>query len=241
MPTTDAALRGGHSLASAMMRVCSDHTREGTLWPVDAALRPEGKAGPLVRTLASHEAYYQRWAKTWEFQALLKARPIAGDAELGDRYMETIAPMVWSAADRPDFVADVQAMRRRVVDHIPLRARLTGRSSWVRAGCATSSSRSSCSSSCTAAPTRRCATRNTLTALVGPHVRRATSDATTAPRSPRPTASSGRSSTGSSSATCGVRTRCRTTSRRCARSVARSGMMSEPVDLADRAVEGART
>jgi glutamate-ammonia-ligase adenylyltransferase len=115
----NTALRGATALAAAMMRICSDHTREGTLWPVDAALRPEGKSGPLVRTLASHEAYYQRWAKTWEFQALLKARPIAGDAELGRRYMETIAPMVWSAADRPDFVSDVQAMRRRVVDHIP--------------------------------------------------------------------------------------------------------------------------
>jgi glutamate-ammonia-ligase adenylyltransferase len=115
----NTALRGATALAAAMMRICSDHTREGTLWPVDAALRPEGTSGPLVRTLASHEAYYQRWAKTWEFQALLKARPIAGDAELGRRYMETIAPMVWSAADRPDFVSDVQAMRRRVVDHIP--------------------------------------------------------------------------------------------------------------------------
>lgn len=50
---------------------------------VDAALRPEGKRGQLVRTLESHVAYYQRWAKTWEFQALLKARPAAGDTELG--------------------------------------------------------------------------------------------------------------------------------------------------------------
>ena len=65
------------------MRVCSDHTAEGTIWPVDAALRPEGKAGPLVRTLASHRGYYERWAKTWEFQALLKARPVAGDLALG--------------------------------------------------------------------------------------------------------------------------------------------------------------
>ena len=65
------------------MRICSDHTGEGTIWPVDAALRPEGKSGPLVRTLASHEGYYQKWAKTWEFQALLKARPVAGDLALG--------------------------------------------------------------------------------------------------------------------------------------------------------------
>ncbi len=113
------AMRGATAVAAAMMRICSDHTKEGTLWPVDAALRPEGKSGPLVRTLASHAAYYERWAKTWEFQALLKARPIAGDTDLGRRYMDTIAPLVWSAAERPGFVADVRSMRRRVLDHIP--------------------------------------------------------------------------------------------------------------------------
>ena len=68
-----------------MMRACSEVTAEGTIWPVDAALRPEGKSGPLVRTVASHAGYYQRWAQTWEFQALLKARPVAGDLELGQR------------------------------------------------------------------------------------------------------------------------------------------------------------
>ncbi|WP_460652510.1 bifunctional [glutamine synthetase] adenylyltransferase/[glutamine synthetase]-adenylyl-L-tyrosine phosphorylase [Kribbella endophytica] len=113
------ALKTATQLAAAAMRICSAHTAEGTLWPVDAALRPEGKSGPLVRTLDSHLAYYQRWAKTWEFQALLKARPIAGDAELGRAYADQTAGLVWSAADREGFVDDVQAMRRRVVDHIP--------------------------------------------------------------------------------------------------------------------------
>jgi glutamate-ammonia-ligase adenylyltransferase len=113
------ALKTATQLAVAMMRICSAHTSEGTLWPVDAALRPEGKAGPLVRTLESHLAYYRRWAKTWEFQALLKARPIAGDAELGQAYADRTGEVVWSAADRDGFVDDVQAMRRRVVDHIP--------------------------------------------------------------------------------------------------------------------------
>ncbi len=72
-----------------------------------------------MRTLASHVAYYERWAKTWEFQALLKARPVAGDMALGEAYVEALAPMVWSAAEREDFVADVQAMRRRVEEHVP--------------------------------------------------------------------------------------------------------------------------
>lgn len=114
-----AALRAATQLASQLMRICSDHTREGTIWPVDANLRPEGSQGPLVRTLASHQGYYEKWAKTWEFQALLKARPVAGDPDLGRRYCEMVAPLVWSAAERDGFVADVQAMRRRVVDHIP--------------------------------------------------------------------------------------------------------------------------
>ncbi len=113
------ALRAATQLASHLMRICSDHTREGTIWPVDANLRPEGSQGPLVRTLASHRGYYEKWAKTWEFQALLKARPVAGDLALGRAYVEIIEPMVWSAAERDGFVADVQAMRRRVVDHIP--------------------------------------------------------------------------------------------------------------------------
>ncbi|MFD7158747.1 bifunctional [glutamine synthetase] adenylyltransferase/[glutamine synthetase]-adenylyl-L-tyrosine phosphorylase [Kribbella sp. NPDC059898] len=113
------ALKTATQLAAATMRICSAHTGEGTLWPVDAALRPEGKSGPLVRTLDSHLAYYQRWAKTWEFQALLKARPVAGDAALGREYSEKIGCLAWSAADRAGFVDDVQAMRRRVIDHIP--------------------------------------------------------------------------------------------------------------------------
>ncbi len=114
------ALRAAAQLASNLIRICSDHTGEGTIWPVDAALRPEGKSGPLVRTLASHLGYYERWAKTWEFQALLKARPVAGDPALGEAYTQTITPLVWSAVEREGFVPDVQAMRRRVVEHIPV-------------------------------------------------------------------------------------------------------------------------
>ena len=114
-----AALTVGAQLATALMRACSAATAEGTLWPVDAALRPEGKNGPLVRTVASHLQYYERWAKTWEFQALLKARAVAGDKDLGREYLEAVGPLVWQAASRENFVEDVQAMRRRVEEHVP--------------------------------------------------------------------------------------------------------------------------
>ncbi|MEU8590690.1 bifunctional [glutamine synthetase] adenylyltransferase/[glutamine synthetase]-adenylyl-L-tyrosine phosphorylase [Streptomyces sp. NPDC048664] len=113
------ALQAATRLASHMMRICSETTVEGSIWPVDANLRPEGRNGPLVRTLSSHLAYYQRWAKTWEFQALLKARPVAGDMDLGEEYTAALAPLVWQAAERENFVADVQRMRRRVIDNIP--------------------------------------------------------------------------------------------------------------------------
>jgi glutamate-ammonia-ligase adenylyltransferase len=116
-----AALALGSRLAGGLARACSAITAEGTLWPVDAGLRPEGKDGPLVRTLASHVSYYERWAKTWEFQALLKARPVAGDRDLGEAYEDAVQPFVWQASERENFVGDVQAMRRRVEKHIPAR------------------------------------------------------------------------------------------------------------------------
>ncbi|MDF1703573.1 MAG: bifunctional [glutamine synthetase] adenylyltransferase/[glutamine synthetase]-adenylyl-L-tyrosine phosphorylase [Aeromicrobium sp.] len=113
------ALRAATRLASAVMRICSEPTSEGTIWEVDANLRPEGANGPLTRTVGSHVAYYERWATTWEFQALLKARFAAGDAELGREYLAAVQPMVWEASTRENFVTDTRAMRRRVLDHIP--------------------------------------------------------------------------------------------------------------------------
>ncbi len=117
-----AALRTATVLAATTMRICS-----AVAWQVDAALRPEGRDGPLVRSVASHQAYYRQWAKTWEFQALLKARPLAGDAALGAAWTDAVTPLVWGdarspgAAARPGAVAEVRAMRRRVERSLPLR------------------------------------------------------------------------------------------------------------------------
>ncbi|WP_193104611.1 bifunctional [glutamine synthetase] adenylyltransferase/[glutamine synthetase]-adenylyl-L-tyrosine phosphorylase [Brachybacterium sp. FME24] len=109
----------GSALARELARACSDRTSEGSLWQVDANLRPEGKDGPLVRTLDSYRRYYSQWAHSWEFQALLKARAAAGDLELGQDFEGMVEPWVWQASTRDRFVEDSRAMRRRVVEHIP--------------------------------------------------------------------------------------------------------------------------
>ena len=121
----DAGLEPGRAvdiatrLAMLTMRGIHEPAIEPGLWEVDPNLRPEGKDGALVRTLDSHIAYYDRWAKGWEFQALLKARPLAGDLGLGERYVAALAPKVWSSASRENFVERVQRMRERVTDNIP--------------------------------------------------------------------------------------------------------------------------
>jgi glutamate-ammonia-ligase adenylyltransferase len=110
----DEDLSAGTTVAARLIEICGQ-----VAWPVDAALRPEGSRGPLVRTLASHQAYYRRWARTWEFQALLKARPAAGDLALAREWINDLAPLVWQAAERPEAVADVRDMRRKIIDNVP--------------------------------------------------------------------------------------------------------------------------
>jgi glutamate-ammonia-ligase adenylyltransferase len=107
-------------LVTRMMRIMDEVGNEPSLWQVDANLRPEGKSGALVRSLDSHQSYYERWAESWEFQALLKARPIAGDQALGADYIARIWPKVWESTVRENFVESVQKMRQRVTDHIPI-------------------------------------------------------------------------------------------------------------------------
>lgn len=115
----DRAVEIATKLATRMMRAMDGNAPEAMLWQVDPNLRPEGKSGALVRTLDSHVAYYDRWAQSWEFQALLKARPIAGDQELGQRYVAALSPKVWASASRDNFVESAQKMRERVTEHIP--------------------------------------------------------------------------------------------------------------------------
>ncbi len=80
---------------------------------VDAALRPEGRSGPLVRTLQGYQAYWERWAQPWERQAMLKSRPVAGDPELAESFAAAADAMVWGRPFGADELAQVRAMKRR--------------------------------------------------------------------------------------------------------------------------------
>ena len=118
----DEALRVGSSIALVLQKVCQSVVMgcpEPPLWQIDTALRPEGKDGPLVRSLESHREYYEKWASSWEFQALLKSRPAAGDVQLGKDYRQMADSLVWKASGRDHFVADCQHMRQRVESLIP--------------------------------------------------------------------------------------------------------------------------
>ena len=118
-PTEQQCAQIGTELVHALTKAIMAPAPEPPLWEVDANLRPEGKDGPLVRTVESYVSYYKRWAENWEFQALLKARPVAGSAHLGRRFAHAIDPFVWDSAARESFVESVQAMRARVTDNIP--------------------------------------------------------------------------------------------------------------------------
>lgn len=106
-------------LATKLARIIDEPGTEPGLWQVDPNLRPEGKQGALVRSLEAHLSYYERWAESWEYQALLKARFVAGDAELGNAYITAIKPLIWSKPDRSAIVESARHLRKRVLDQIP--------------------------------------------------------------------------------------------------------------------------
>jgi glutamate-ammonia-ligase adenylyltransferase len=81
---------------------------------VDANLRPQGRDGPLVRSLSSYEAYWQRWAEPWEFQALLKARALAGDGDLGGAFDQSASEHLWSRPFSADDLRSLRHMKARV-------------------------------------------------------------------------------------------------------------------------------
>jgi glutamate-ammonia-ligase adenylyltransferase len=103
-------------VARSLLATMSTPTEDGIAFRTDANLRPEGRGGPLSRNLDSYSSYYEGWAQTWEFQALLKARPVAGNAELGEKFIALTRPYVWPETLRPDAVREIRAMKGRAED-----------------------------------------------------------------------------------------------------------------------------
>jgi glutamate-ammonia-ligase adenylyltransferase len=92
----DEAARAAHEVANELRRLLALPAPDPPL-EVDADLRPEGRQGPLTRSLASYAAYYERWASVWESQALLRARHVAGDEGVATKFSDLIAPLRWPA------------------------------------------------------------------------------------------------------------------------------------------------
>jgi glutamate-ammonia-ligase adenylyltransferase len=83
------------------------------IYALDADLRPEGRQGPLARSLVGFHAYHERWALTWERQAMTRARPVAGDPALGSGLVDLLAPFVWRPPDEDD-VREIRRMKARI-------------------------------------------------------------------------------------------------------------------------------
>ena len=99
--------------ARALLRVMTEPTADGIVFRTDADLRPEGRAGALSRGLDSYTVYWDSWARTWELQALIKARPVAGAVDLGRAFIERAETYVWPDVLDPAAVHEVRAMKAR--------------------------------------------------------------------------------------------------------------------------------
>lgn len=100
-------------IATKLIEELASPTSEGIAFRVDTGLRPEGSTGPLVRTLEGYRSYYQKWGEGWEFQALLKARPAAGDDDLGRRFVSMMSGFVWPETLAADVIRDLRQLKIR--------------------------------------------------------------------------------------------------------------------------------
>jgi len=99
--------------AERLLRLLISYTREGAAYRVDMRLRPDGTKGPLVSSIASFRDYYSKNAAFWEFQALLKARPVAGDRKTGQCFLD-MAKDILIANGKSILASDVRGMRERI-------------------------------------------------------------------------------------------------------------------------------
>jgi len=101
-------------VGAEVVRTLSDHTSLGLAYRVDMRLRPEGDQGPLARSLAATLGYYQTSGRTWERQALIKCRAVAGDLDLGADFLAAITPFVYRRYLGSAEIGEIKAMKRRI-------------------------------------------------------------------------------------------------------------------------------
>ena len=111
-------------VAEQLIKFISARTEEGHVFRVDVRLRPEGPMGPLARALESYEGYYAQWGATWERQALIKARPLAGSAALGRRFVEMARPFVFRRHLGYGDVEELRQIKRRADGEVARRGQV---------------------------------------------------------------------------------------------------------------------
>ena len=109
-----AAIKLGEAVRDALARA----TDAGFVFRVDLRLRPEGRFGPVSRSLSSCRAYYESWAEPWERQALMKARCVAGDAAVGAAFQAIAEPFVYRTRVEESFVGSIRANKRQLEQKI---------------------------------------------------------------------------------------------------------------------------
>ena len=101
-------------MGSDLVRLLADHTALGIAYRVDMRLRPDGEQGVLARSLDATLGYYVTRGRTWERQALIKCRPVAGDLALGETFLEAIKPFVYRRYLGAAEIAEIKALKRRI-------------------------------------------------------------------------------------------------------------------------------
>ena len=100
-------------VARRMTRTLEEVTEDGFVWRVDLRLRPEGGAGPIVNSVAAAERYYESFGRSWERAALLRARAVAGDTELGEHLLGSLSPFVWRRRIDPTIANEMASLATR--------------------------------------------------------------------------------------------------------------------------------
>lgn len=112
-------------LAEEIIRAVSAPSAEGNIFRIDLRLRPEGKSGPLVRSLDSCENYYAEFGETWERMALIKARPVAGDAAVGAGFIDMVQPFIYTRHAGGNVIQQMAVLKKRIEEEVVREGQLT--------------------------------------------------------------------------------------------------------------------